>query len=130
MDKHGPLKAHDDRHSPGPIERTVMAVSALLTLTLLAYVGWHAWTAPPDANPSARVVSVETLDAGQVAVSVEILNDSGVGLLSAVVEVDCDEPAPSVEFANIPAGGRRKGHVVCPEGTVAPTASVASWVEA
>lgn len=111
------------------VERAVAAASVVLTLALLGFVAWQAWTVPAAENPNARVVDTTTLPNGTHEVTVELANDQDVGVTSATVEVSCGSPPPAVTFSHVPAGGRATAHVVCPPNASDPTASVVTWQE-
>lgn len=118
-------------HSQGQstAERAVAVLSVVVTLALLGFVAWQAWTVPPAENPTARVLDTRTLPDGSVEVTVEFVNDQDVGVTSATVEVDCDSPPPQVTFSNVPAGGRSTARVMCPPNATDPNASVVTWQE-
>lgn len=130
MKDRGGLKAHDTRKEPGRLDRGLMILSALFTLALLAYVTWHAVTAPDGTPPTAEVVSMEPLPDGELLLRIRLVNAGSTGLLRAEVEIACGDPPPTIQFEQVPAGGVRYAHVTCPPGTVAPQVSVVSFIEA
>lgn len=121
------LKSEDDRHEPNTPERVLMALSAVFTAAVFAYVGYHALVTPDEAVLEARAVSTETQPDGSVHVEIELANAGGVGMRTAEVEVACDEPAPSITFDNVPVASERTGTVSCPPGTEDPEVSVVSY---
>lgn len=124
------LKARDDRQEPGPAAKAFMILSALAVAALLSYMAYQALTAPGSGLPEARVVATTPTPEGDVLVEVALRNVAVSGLREAVVEVDCQDPAPQVAFANVPAEGERRGFLLCPAGTQDPKASVASYTRA
>lgn len=115
--------------SPSWAERLLMAISGVFTVLLFGYVVWQGATTPASAVPSASVVGTEPAPEG-VLVTVVLENPQDVGLVTAVVEVDCGDPPPSLTFEHVPADGRRTGYVVCPPEEASPTARLSSWTEA
>lgn len=111
------------------VERAVSVASVAVTLALLGFVAWQAWTVPAAENPEARVVDTATLPNGGVEVTVEFVNDQDVGVVSATVELSCGSPPAEVTFEHVPAGGRATAHVVCPPGSSDPAATVRTWQE-
>ncbi|NHN48991.1 hypothetical protein G9464_15515 [Halostella sp. JP-L12] len=113
---------------PSVAEWAVMAVSVAVTLSLFAFVAWHAAATPTDATPEAEVTGTETLEDGRVAVRVAVHNPSSEGLKSVSVSADCSNE--SIRFTHVPIDDRQRGTVVCPAGTEDPSATVVDWVEA
>lgn len=120
------FSAGDD--APSPAEWAVMAISVALTLALFGYVAWHAATTPADGPPEASVAGTEPTEDGRLAITVEVANDGRTGLESVTVGVDC--AVESITFQHVPADARRRGVVVCPPDSEAPSADVRSWIEA
>lgn len=112
------------------VEKVVMVVSVLFTLSLVAYGGWQMAMTPDTSPPNASVVDTESLPNDEVAVTVRLTNPRDVGLVSATVESECTTPPPSVEFTYVPASSTRQGTLVCPPNTTDPNVSAANWVAA
>lgn len=112
------------------VDRILMAISAVFTVALFAFVIWQGVTTPSAGVPTAQVTGTETLQDGDVRVAVTFRNPRDVGLVLATVEVDCDTPPPELTFEHVPADDRRTGHVICPSGTENPNATVSTWIEA
>ncbi|MFB6164786.1 MAG: hypothetical protein ABEJ31_06460 [Haloarculaceae archaeon] len=110
-------------------EKTVMAISAALTVVLFAYAGWQLVAASTGTAPTATVVGTDRLPDGSTAVHVRLHNGLESGLVSATVESACDSPPPSVQFQYVPADGVRQGTIVCPANATDPNASVANWIK-
>ena len=115
---------------PSTVEKVVMVVSVLFTLSLVAYAGWQMAMTPNTSAPNASVADIESLPNGDVAVTVRLRNPRDVGLISATVESQCTTPPPSVQFTYVPASTTRQGTLVCPPGTTNPNVSVTNWVAA
>lgn len=122
------LKPEDDRDKPGPIAIAAMTISIVVVGAVLGYMVWQAATLPSDALPEASIARIETGEAGGRLVHVEVSNPSSGGWRHVSVSVDCEDPPPSVELANIPALGRRSAILTCPPGDGNITASVDSFV--
>ena len=114
--------------SPGVVEEAVMLVSAVVTLSLHLYVGWHIVAVPASSAPRATVAGTESLPDGRVAVHVKLRVPEDGGLRSATVSAECASPPPSVSFSNLPESSTWRGTIVCPAGTTDPSVSVGSWV--
>lgn len=127
MSRRAALKREDDRQEPPLPEKILMVVSALFVLVLLAYLGWKSYEQPEGEWPVARVLDARPVENGTV-VDVELANLGDVGILEVAVEVLCDDPPPTLTFANVPAGGATTGSVVCPAGTGRPETQVAWWI--
>ena len=110
------------------LERAVSVIAVLLVASTLGYVLWQASATTEVAEPTARVESVEPMDDGRLAVTVELGNRRGPGLESSRVAVRCGDTARAVEFEHVPADGRRTATVTCPRGTE-PEAVVETWME-
>ena len=111
-------------------DKALAAGSAVLTVVVIAYVGWHIASAPQAPyEPQAEVVGTQTLPNGDVAVRVELQNPYDRGLSQATVESTCTTPPASVSFTNVPADSTITGVLVCPSGTTDPPVSVATWVK-
>lgn len=129
MAERATLKSEDDRNDPSAIEIAFMILSALVTLALFGFLVYQAASAPQTGEPTAELLGMETLEDGSVLVEVGVHNHARQGLLVVEVEVQCDDPAPSLTFQNLPAEGRRKGTIVCPPGTTAPEVSISGWID-
>lgn len=103
-------------------------ISVVFTVLLFGYVAWQAVQQPSGAHPQVEVVGTEQLSNDSVAVRVELTNPGNQGLISATVEVNCDQPPPDTTLEYVPAGGREQGVLVCPPGTTQPEVSVSAWV--
>ena len=124
------LKREDDRNEPGPVEKGTMVVSTLLVAGVLGYMLWQAVALPEKAEPAVEVESIGPGSSGDVHVQVRIVNDAAAGLRDITVEVDCDDPPPSVQVSNVPARGERWAILACPEGTTQANATIASIIHA
>jgi hypothetical protein len=124
------MKRRDDRHEPSLWEKLMMVASALVTIGLVAYTAYHGLSAPSEAPPRVEIVGAEPGPGGEVVLLIELSNDAAVGLLRAVVEVDCDDPPPEATFEQIPAGGRDSARLVCPPGKENPKARLVMWESA
>ncbi len=113
---------------PSTAETAAMVVSVGFALCLLAFAGWQIATPAAATAPEASVVDVAELQNGDLAVTVELRNPGGAGLVSATVESHCTTPPADVGFDYVPASSTRRGTVVCPPGTADPSVSVANWV--
>lgn len=129
MSKRG-LKRHHDRDQLSWAEKAFMAVSVLVTLALFSYLGYQAVTAPEVAMPTARIEQVEPQEDGSYVVTVRLENVGGKGLRSAVVDVNCGDPPPSITLDNIPAESHRIAKLTCPPGEPPTEASVSAWFSA
>lgn len=109
-------------------EKAVMAVSVLFTLSLFGFAVWQSLTGAGAVAPAVGLTGSEA-SADGIQYTVELRNEGDIGLVSATVEVGCTDPPITFTFANVPAGGRRVGTVVCPPGTSDPTVSVVAWVQ-
>lgn len=105
-----------------------MLASALLAVAVLSYMVWQAATLPAEGDPSVTVTSVEETPEGDVRVHVRIVNHAAAGYRLVNVEVDCDDPAPDVDVANLPATGERRIVLTCPAGTTSPQARITALV--
>lgn len=122
------LKRRDDREDPSPVEIAVMVASVLLAASVLGYMVYEATRLPGAETPEVSVVGVDEGPDGAVLVRVEVRNEAASGLREVTVAVDCDDPAPSVTIANVPARGVRSAILACPEGTSDPQASFESLI--
>lgn len=118
-----------DEQSPSTAEKVVMVVSVTFTVALFAFAAWQAVSPPAGEAPTADVVGQRTTASGDVVFTVEVANPQDVGLRRATVEAACTSPPTEVGFEMVPAGGTRRGQMVCPPGTATPDVSVASWIE-
>lgn len=112
------------------VERAITVVSVVFTLAVVGVLVWQALTAPAGAQPRVSVVETGPAPGGGVGVTVELVNRGSVGVDAVTVELDCESPPPELTFQHVPASGRREGTVVCPAGTTAPNASIATWQQA
>ncbi|NEU55294.1 hypothetical protein [Halorussus sp. MSC15.2] len=120
----------EQRPAPSTAEKVLTGVSVLVTVLVFGYVAWHAVQPPSHVPPEAHVVETETLSNGSVLVRAKLVNRGDTGLISATVEVGCDQPQPSTSLSYVPAGGRSEATFVCPQGTTRPNATVTTWVPA
>lgn len=111
------------------VEETVMVLSGLFTLALFGFAIWQAVTGAGAVDPSVVVTdSRETAD-GEVMYEVELRNEGDAGLVAATVHARCESPPIELGFENVPAGGYRRGTVVCPSGTDDPRVLVTTWIQ-
>jgi hypothetical protein len=116
----------DGHDGPTAAEKAVMAVSAIITVSLFAYVLVHGLAAPPDQGPEAAVTG--TTDTGDgLVVTVELRNRQRSGLISATVEADCGPSPPTITFENVPASGERTGTLTCPANASEPDLAIVAW---
>ncbi|WP_255196186.1 hypothetical protein [Halorarius litoreus] len=111
------------------LERVIVAMSILLIVGTLGYVGLQAATASEGAEPTATIIAVDpTADIAGQQVTVQFDNRKATGLLSAQVGVQCGSVSRTLSFTHVPAQGHRTGTVICPAATT-PEASVETWIE-
>ncbi|MFC4450663.1 hypothetical protein [Halorussus aquaticus] len=126
----GEQGSDEQRPAPSTAEKVLTGFSVLVTVLVFGYVAWHAVQPPSNVPPEAHVVGTETLSNGSVLVRAKLVNRGDTGLISATVEVGCDQPQPSTSLSYVPAGGRGEATFVCPPGTTSPNATVTTWVPA
>lgn len=127
MNGNGDLRSRDDRPGPDRAETAVTLVSVLAVTALFLYAVVQAATVPATPVLTASILAVR--EEGQdLLVDVELLNLGGVGVRSAEIEVTCREPAPTLTFDHVPAGGRRTATVVCPSADDIEV-RVVGWVQ-
>ncbi len=120
----------EDGGGTGVAGIVLAGASAVFTILVVAYVGWHLVMGPePPSEPEATVVGTQTLPDGAVAVTVELRNPYDRGLARATVESACTTPPAEVSFSMVPADSTVTGTLVCPPGTTTPRVSVAGWVK-
>lgn len=112
---------------PSAAEWAVMALSAAVTLSLFAFVAWHAATTPAGGPPEATVIGTEPAG-DRLVLTVEVHNPKTIGLESVTVSVECANEA--LRFTHVPTNARRTGTVVCPATATDPSAAVQNWIEA
>ncbi|MFB6179244.1 MAG: hypothetical protein ABEI77_05920 [Halorientalis sp.] len=113
--------------NPSTAQKAVTITSILLTVVLFGYAGWQLLSAPTPAPPEAHVRNTSTLSDGRVAVTVELRNRMDTGFETVTVESSCTDPPTELEFTYVPALATRRGTIVCPANTTAPSVTVASW---
>lgn len=114
--------------SPSTAEKALTVLSIGFTVLLFGYIASQAVQPPAGVHPQAEVVGTEQLSRRSVVVHVKLTNPGNEGLISATVEASCGQPPPDTTFDYVPAGGRERGVLVCPQGTTNPTVSVSAWV--
>ena len=108
-------------------ELIVVAISVILTLSLLGFALFQLTTSPASTQPRASVNGTKTTD-GHVVVTVVLRNPLKHGLKSATARVSCQQPPSRIQFTNVPAQGDQKAHVVCPTNTKNRRATVSNWM--
>jgi len=116
------------------LETGIMVISVLLLVGLIGYTASQALVAPAAAEPNVSVESVERVpsdgsQAGDLRVTVRVINEGETGLSSVDVAVRCGSVERSLSFEHVPARGYQTGTAVCPGGTT-PNASAVTWIEA
>lgn len=123
-----------ERGAGGLLEAAVTVASVVLLVGLMGFIAWQAVVTPTGSDPVATVESVTPMPAdagatGSMRVTVQLDNRGTTGLRSVEVVVRCGGNERSLQYAHVPANGRRTGTAVCPAGST-PSASVVTWVTA
>lgn len=125
------MKRKDDRNEVDWPQKAIMALSVVVVLALVGYLAFQAATAPDSrAPPEAQILGTRTMPDGSILVDVRLTNPSGAGLRHATVELDCDQPPPSITLDNVPAESYRDATLMCPPGQPPSKASVSTWFRA
>ncbi len=99
----------------GLIEWIASALGLLLTLALLAVLGWQAWREPGERSPAVTVDALETREAGGFfIVAVEARNSSPATAANVIVSGTLLQDGRTVQQSEftldyVPGGSARRG---------------------
>lgn len=107
-------------------QRLVTAVSVALAVVLFSFLGWQAVTVPSGGPPQVSVENTAAVGS-DVRVTVAVSNPTAAGFERVTVQVSCTDPPKEVVVEHVPAGDRRRAHVLCPAWNRSSGASLSSW---